>query len=292
MRKQLGKIKKAFIDHGKNKYLAYQEIFPRFFKNRNMVSRIYSFSAVKQQFKKSDTIFILGNGPSLNLPKEKDIQEIAKHDVFGVSLSFLKKDIKPTFHQLALEADKTWRDPVVQAFAPYRSQYRDVIFFFSDKVLLRLGHPRLTPEFFPENPKCCLYPQPEAISLETNRPFQDLDFNQKIFYRGTLSLILSLAVKMGYKKIVLLGVDLNTRKHFYDDYPEMTDYCRRLYAFYESLGVTEKYESMLPKRDKLHPFDVYLYALNDYLIRKKSCEIFTGFKTSILYPKLKAYFPD
>ena len=52
----------------------------------------------------------------------------------------------------------------------------------------------------------------------------------------------------------------------------------------------KKFDTMYPKGTKIHTYDVYLYALTDYLKRKKGIELYIGTKDNMLYPKLSAYF--
>lgn len=87
----------------------------------------------------------------------------------------------------------------------------------------------------------------------------------------------------------MLGVDPDKPAHFFDDREEMKDYCIRLKQYINGMGL-KQYENMVPKGNKYNTIDVYLYALKDYLFRKKSVSLFVGFKSSMLYPRIPAYF--
>ncbi|MCP4264263.1 MAG: hypothetical protein GY777_01575 [Candidatus Brocadiaceae bacterium] len=178
---------------------------------------------------------------------------------------------------------------MINAILKRKKLLKDTVFFLNDKALYRLGHPRITPQFFSEEPKCCFYRLPAPIFLEKPRSFSDDDFDKTVFYRGTLTLVLELVLKLKYKKIVLLGVDPDKPLYFFEDMDEMKEYCHQLYSSFKKRGL-EKYENMVPKGNKFNTIDVYLYALKDYLLRKRDVDLLVGFKNNMLYPGIPAYF--
>ena len=281
---ELSKLNSAIKDHRRKKYISYYTAIRNLFKYRNIKYEIYDLQRIKK-FKSSDTIFVLGSGPSLNLAKQKHIEAILKCDSFGINYSYLKKEIVPTFHQFSWENNWSHKHQI-NTFSPYRKKYKDVVVFFHSKELFRMAHPRITPFFFPENAICCLYDLPEAIILENERPFCRNDFDKTLFYRGTLSLVLDLISKLEYKNIILLGVDLNTPEHFFYDMPEMVEYTKMQKVIHDK----DKFQYMIPKQNKNIPFDEYLYELKDYLLVENSVNLFVGYKSNMLYPKIPAYF--
>lgn len=289
IRDKIESIQSNIQDHHKNKYVTYSTAFKNWYKFKNVEYELYDLEGVIR-FKTSDTIFVLGSGPSLNLVSQSHINTISKNDSFGINLSFLKKEIVPTFHQMSYERNLWVRDTIVEKLSPKRKIYNNTVFFLNDKAYRRFGHPRITPYFYSEKPKCCLYKLPKPILLERQRPFANEDFDKTLYYRGTISLVLDLILKLGYKNIVLLGVDLDVYRHFYDEMEEMKVFVQRMYQGYEKAGHKEKFESMYPKGAKLQPFDVYLYALKDYLQTRRKVSLFVGFKNNMLYPEIPAYF--
>ena len=110
--KRIKEITKRFgliiSDHHNSKYISYTEALINFFKTWGNEYTIYDLNTVKK-FKNSDTIFVLGNGPSLNYLNEKQIEIVNNNDSFGTTLSFLKKDIIPTFYHLSGENSKKYK---------------------------------------------------------------------------------------------------------------------------------------------------------------------------------------
>jgi len=278
-------IKRTIKDHSKNKYVSYLTAIKNWNKYKHNKYEMYNLENVAK-FKTSDTIFILGAGPSLNLLTQEHIKIIAKHNSCGINYSFLKDEITPTFQQISYEND--WGlDYTVRGISKRKDRLKDTVFFLSDKALYRFGHPRITPYYFPEEPKCCSYRLPDPISLECPRPFTDSDFDKTVFYRGTLTLVLELLLKLKYNNIVLLGVDPDKLAYFFDEMDEMKGYCERIYARFKGI---DKYENMVPKGNKFNTIDTYLYALKDYLQRKRNVNLFVGLKDSMLYPGIPSYF--
>lgn len=280
-------IKRTILDHHRNKYVSYLTAIQNLYKFRNIKYEMYDLESVTK-FKTSDTVFILGAGPSLNQLNQEHLNIIADNNSCGINYSFLKEGIVPTFQQMSYEND--WGlDYMARALSKRKHLLKETVFFQHTKAYYRMGHPRITPYFFSEEPKCCLYKLPDPISLERPRPFTDNDFDKTVFYRGTLTIVLELVLKLGYKNIVLLGVDPDKVAYFFEDMEEMKPYCDRLYKRYREQGM-KQYENMVPKGNKFNTIDVYLYALKDYLSRKRDVNLFVGFKNNMLNPGIPAYF--
>jgi hypothetical protein len=277
-----------FSVHRKRKYISYSEAIKNFKTSFGKRIERYNLRTVKK-FKTSDTVFLLGSGPSLNTLDEKHLDIINNCDSFGMSYSFIKKEIIPTYHQFANE--EIWGFKYcTEKFLSYREKYSDTVIFMHYKQLSMLNHPRLTPMIFPQNPKYCLYKPPRPISLEANRPFRHSDFEKSLNYRNIMSLILDIAVRLEYKNIVLIGVDLDKWSFFYDQEPEMEYYINRLYKSRKDMEGRKNFDTMYPKGNKFHTFDTYLYALHDYLKQKKNINLYIAFKDNMLHPGLSAFF--
>lgn len=242
----------------------------------------------------SDTLFILGSGPSLTRLSDERWKQVARHDSFGINFSFLL-DFVPTFHVME-DGKQAWvRRQMVEALAPRRRRLRDTVWFISDKQPRRGIHPRSAPEMFPEHPTVCVYPYPPVIRLEEDRRFRAEDFARSAVYRGTMSVVLHLALRMGYRRLVLLGVDLHTVGHFFDDLPEMRGYAEQhRRGVRERLGVKDipAFPSMIAVGNKYRPFDEYLYALNELHLRPRSIELAMGDAGSIVCPRIPAFTWD
>lgn len=273
-----------FIRSQKLRYLPYRKLFFVWLKNRHMRYKMISLHEGKT-YKKSDTIFVLGSGPSINKVTEEQWDYISKHDSFGINFSFLF-DFVPTFQSLEDGKIKWYRNFIEERFEPYRKKLSRTVWFISERHMARFIHPRLTPQFFPENPVCCFYKYPKPIQISEDRPFRKEDFlNNSIVYRGSLSIVLYLIDKLEYKNIVLLGIDLHTSQHFFYDMNEMKPYVE----YQKKIHDRNIFHYMIPKPGKYRPFDEYLFALNNLYFRPKNINLYIGTKDNLLYPNLEVY---
>ncbi|MBU1077483.1 MAG: hypothetical protein KKH98_09340 [Spirochaetes bacterium] len=271
----------------KIRYISIKETVKVWYRNKNTNYRMYSLNEVRNKFKKSETVFILGGSESINDVTEKQWNYIAKHDSFGMNW-WPVHEFVPTYYQTAFPVDPNFRKRLEDAISKRKKDYNDTIFFLSDRVIKRGMHPRLLKEFFSENPLCCSYKYPERILIKDRNYFIKEDFKRGIVYRGHLNVILYLLMELGYKNIVLIGIDLINAVHFYDHYPSM-----------EWQFIEEYSKPVEEKRKEIHltatfskgkmPVDRYIYALNDYVLKPNNINLYVGSNKSKLYPKIDFY---
>ena len=262
--------------------------------NKNNKYEAYNLETVKK-FKTSDIIFLVGSGPSLNRINNKQLTHIKEHNSLGINHSFVKKDLIPTFHHHGWHSGQYLE--YTTKFKNYRKANEGVINFLHYKHLFRLIHPLTTKNLFPSGVvRVCYYDVPlQIIKNEKHNTFQDSDFYKSLRYRGIMSLCLDIVHKIGYKKIVLLGVDLNTSSHFYDDYSFRTKDDIKIdeQVYKDKLGIkygNSKFESMYSIKGKYLLMDEYYYSVADFLKRIHNVELFVCFSDNSLYPKLPSYF--
>ena len=102
-----------------------------------------------------------------------------------------------------------------------------------------------------------------------------------LFGRASLSLAVSFGILMGYANIVLVGVDLNDYRYFWDDDP-------RHAGFYADRPAG-LHSSVVPD-EGLVPIDELLIAMNAIMLRPRGMQLFAGHATSALHPRLPAWF--
>ena len=284
----LRRFRNGLIDHYKHRYITYPEALLSLYRTRKNRYTKLSTSELKLH-KSSDTIFILGSGPSLNSLSLEQINHIKKHDSFGINYSFFKREIIPTFHHFGWHKGRYHRWKVL--FPPFSKSYKDVVIMMHTKSLYsRLIHPRFTPSLFPINPIIFLYNIPESIILTEERKITDEEFNNSLLYRGSLSLSLDIVVNLGYKNIVLLGVDLDTNEHFWYQNSEMYSDKIMQEKAYEKMNLKSGFESQFTKPNKMISFDKYLFYLSRYLKKVKGISLYNSFNNRILSNFLPSYF--
>lgn len=94
--------------------------------------------------------------------------------------------------------------------------------------------------------------------------------------------MLCLVLKLGYKRVVLLGCEMNKNAYFFQDlrkFQWMDKFCvpRKRWAL--------QYEGMVASKNK-HPFDKTVHAFNEFVFKPKGIELFVARKENVLYPEI------
>ena len=249
--------------------------------------------------KTSDTIFILGSGPSLGSLNQEQIRVINQNDSLGISLSFLFDQIIPTYHLLPLEresAENRGRTTMLNLFQDYRLSYKETIMLLPQKILFRLGHPRWIPQAFPVNPRIHYWRTKKKPPFSESAGFNTEYFDKSLIYRGTLTVALDIAVSLGYQTIVLIGVDPRRWRYFYQDDPRLQAYLdetyRLSYGVSQGSGPDSPYVGMQPREGVEGTLIEYLTGLRSYLKKKRDVRLMTAFNSSDLGGILPEFFQE
>ena len=245
-------------------------------------------------YKKSDKIFILGSGPSINLLNNSFFDYVKTCDSIGFNY-WLCHDFVPTYFMFQLPPDNY--KAMLELFSDRSDAYSNVPFIirgssfakgnidFSDKRLSSLSsrNPYFLNEF--------------SISSRCN-----IDINMLIDYayvlgflefgkigrlipkwRGTLGLLITLSYLMGYKEIVLCGMDMYNNKHFWDD--KSYSHIQDKYAIPDDANI----KSMTDTRVSTNTVPQYVYALANWMNAKSNVKITLAHSQSVLYPNIPLF---
>lgn len=272
----------------KVRYIPVTRTIYNWFRNRNINYTALSLDDVKNKYKRSDTVFILGGSDSINNITRDQWNHIAQHDSIGINWWPVHKFV-PTYYYTNYPRNKTHFSYFQSVLGKNFKNYEKTIFFISGDRAVRRGiHPRILNRLFHESPLCCFYKYPKPINT---MKFTSNTFNDSLSYRGGLSLVLDLMNKLQYKKIVLMGIDLKNRVHFYDTYPEMQWQFESGYSKPIELKKHEKHATQEAKGTRL-PISKYLYALYDLYFKHRGIELYVGSTNSMLIDKIPLYsFP-
>jgi hypothetical protein len=170
-----------------------------------------------RQRKRSDRVFVFGSGASLNEIPDAEWARIARDDTIGFNGTHYLKKIFITYFVLragteTIEAGLAWRgdvDEIVSAID--NNPYLDDTVFFFQRGLTGIFCNRLLgfhlwkkerPLRFFLNDKIARFPYTATTRRLVHRA-------------GTLCTATNLAVALGYKEIVLTGVDLYDNRYFW-----------------------------------------------------------------------------
>lgn len=244
-------------------------------------------------FKTSDTIFILGSGPSINDIREEQWQYISRHDTVGFNYWFAHNFV-PTFY--IMQGGKTKRFQKI--LLDKKNDYKGVPFIIRGSWLTR---DTVDVSFLDliESDKL-YYINEYAIHSECN-----IEPNKLINYFAALNLlsenkvhanipklyatvpmIMNLCYMMGYRKIVLCGIDMKDPSHFWDD--PAYSVVREKY----DLVVSSNSNIMMLNDKKIKKYTVpdAIYAQSDYYKKKNGTQVYIANKNTVLYPRLQVYF--
>lgn len=251
-----------------------------------------------REYKKSDTLFILGSGPSINLIKEKEWQEIKKHDSIGFNF-WMAHDFVPDLYLFQTGKDDI-KKMIFNLLDKKREQYSTVPLIIrgnglvsgeldfdeQEGKLLKEFNVFYLKEYF-IHPNCQIDP---IDILDYSKSIGVLRFDKITPFilknKVTLGLLLPLAYEMGYKKIVLCGMDMKDSSHFWD-YPP-NDKLKEKYdlvppgkADIKQWTDKEKYSTTIPDN---------VVAFRDWANKEEGVELYVANKNTLLYPEIKLYF--
>jgi len=245
------------------------------------------------RYKTSDTVFLLGSGPSINDITPAAWDHIRLHDSVGFNYWFAH-DFVPTLYVFQYGSEsmlEILKDKYAQyaktpflirgsAFAKGEFNYEDA------RLNLLKNNPVYYINEYPISSRCSidiglLIRYMDALGFMTFGHISE--FIPK--WRGTLGLLVMLAYQMGYRNIVLCGMDMQDSDHFWDYEPY--------------LGMKQKY--LLPDRGSANieaftdearsPNTVprYVYCLRDWMKEKNGVSSFVMNDRTLLYPEIAVY---
>ena len=195
------------------------------------VKNIYSIEQVKEN-RKSDTVFVFGTGYSLHELSEAEWELINQNDVISLNYFVHQEWADVTIHQV-----RELRNEEENQTGHFRSQfirncvrhfetlvvrnprYKNAIFFLQNDFYATIGRSIQTEGNIPKSNPICLYQDFRNVDLEQG-PVDKLD--QGITrLAGAIGGGITIANIVGWKKIVLAGVDLYDARHFYLDPDEV-----------------------------------------------------------------------
>jgi hypothetical protein len=190
-----------------------------------------------KKYKRSDVLFILGTGPSINQISAQRWQAISQHDTLAVNF-WLYHSFVPTFYVVESSSYGGLRDTVSRRITEVANrrgaEYGDTVKIITDLYqpgrqwvfdLDRAFRKNLHVAYDLPVPARTEEELEDGIRYLLDKGAFDAATRLRILFKygQSLSLLLSFAFRLRYRKVVLCGIELNTDGHFYDDpelYPE------------------------------------------------------------------------
>ena len=180
-----------------------------------------------RRFKNSNTVVIIGSGPSMKLLDYDELAYIKKHDTIGLNYSMLL-GLKTTFQIVSLSYNKDFYYLI--DFASANSGSINIIrnsklfsrYLKKNKGILTTEYQKKIKSEFNILNEIYISQQnkdifSEQFSLYSKQKVPINIESSMILGGGSLIAGISLAYSLGYENIILAGMDLNTHDYFYND---------------------------------------------------------------------------
>jgi hypothetical protein len=242
--------------------------------------------------KKSNTLFILGGGASINNISKDELAFIRKSDSFGFN-NWIIHDFVPNIYMF--EEDR------LQMNILYKNMRKRSQDYLKVPILYKTLKPML-PDFkeFPHKLISNLYiSTPFEIPGKTNKDVRtSIRHIASIFYllkkfnihfqtRASISDIIIYGALGGYENVILCGIDLNTSKYFWE---HNLSYYSGKNVIVPFSGQTGTIHSIIDKNVNPISIDDVIYAINDFILKPHGINLYVAFNSSLLYPKIPVFF--
>ncbi len=248
--------------------------------------------------KNSDTVFVLGSGSSINRIGSERWQAIAAHDTIGFNFWPIHPFV-PTFY-LFESLPPASKDPtfhpgmfplLLELFARRADDYARTPKLVSnlaqagDQLVFHLPE-GWKQELYAAEPMT--YPARSSAEFrsalkyaEGKNAFDPAGRAARLFkYSSNLVACLTLALRLGYRRIVLCGVDLDDQAYFYQDPEFFPDYAQVEFA---PRNMPHFITRSLPW---LVPIDEVLLLLKREIMEPRSIELCVESRSSALWPRI------
>lgn len=243
--------------------------------------------------KTSDILIILGSGSSINDLTSKQWEYISRNDSLGFNFWWAHPFI-PTFYHIEACVDVLQCSDIqyhyISLIKNLNDSYKRVPFLISQTTVNQGWHPKYHPQFFPPEVKIFVYGKIISKNIPLEREIKESDFYDVTFKFGdspiqscsSLTTIIHLGLQLGYKKIILAGVDLYDNQYFHDGMSIMKWYreskAREYQGQAETHSTTFNYD--------WHAVDSFIPAFNEFVLKPKGVELYVANPKSLLYPYL------
>lgn len=204
-------------DGGLQKALRFNGMLADAWVRNRMARRDYNLLTETQaaQLRRSDTVFVFGSGYSLNGIPDAGWAHIAAHDVFGFNAFYYQQWVPVQFHLLrgGLYGELRWRQYANEVVENIRTneRYRDTVFVMQEEFLASFTNQLIGHRLFPRAKGVLRYATAREPGTLPTTSIRDGLRHQA----GTLSDAVNCAFCLGWRHIVLAGVDLYDSRYFW-----------------------------------------------------------------------------
>lgn len=249
------------------------------------------------KIKRSDTLFILGSGASVNELREKDWEYIASCNSVGFNYWMAHPFVPDLYFTEPPPNETGWTD-FLQINEVCKDNYSNVPYIVNFKEWQKKA--KLYPlNSIPQSLKENLYYY-SPFYLRLNKPWiikltllgwksnaaKPDKFDWLILQRASLGMLIMFGLFAGFKNIVLIGVDLSNTRYFFEDKA-------REFKFrpnnLQTQAIHRTVDDTLDINRISITIDKYIYLLNDVLLKPAKVSLYVSNEKSLLYPIIPLY---
>ena len=253
-----------------------------------------------QDYKKSDRVFILGSGSSVNDLTPADWEHVSLSDSIGFNF-WMVHDFIPNVYFIEPLEYGLW-ETFLQLLELRKAHY------FKTQFICNYKDWQFYEGLFPltkipkEIARNMYFYSPYSLMASSRKLVSSALWYWRFFkidraklvdiidHRATLSALIMFSVFAGYKEIVLVGVDLNDTAYFWE-----TNSSIQYKIKPPNLQTGKIHRTADPEIDINQysiPIDEYIYLLDRIILKPRGISLFIASDKSRLYPRLKKYsFP-
>ena len=187
---------------------------------------IINFNEIRYNIKKSNTVVIFGTGSSINKLRRDEWKKLRKFNSICLG-HFAEHDYKKRADTEIVHVKESGHWGLIAKNSQLENlkevlnyivgikkskNYKKKIFFLQKGISAKCSNFILDNQLLPFKSKIAFYRSSKLSQLIPNLNKSSDNLNG---YSGSLSMAISFAIKLGWKKIILAGVDLDNNQYFY-----------------------------------------------------------------------------
>jgi hypothetical protein len=250
------------------------------------------------RYKKSDTVFILGSGATINHYSSQQKEQIRKHDTIGFNFGMMMEFI-PNYFILEMGRNKNVSKMLFNNINIVSEDYRNTCILIKDgdfqkhnlnnviiddKVNIKVLRVSSIPINKEKNFRYLSTYIFKKLKLYTSKLNKRPTIYSK---RASVFSLINFAHVLGYSNIVLCGVELNNNKYYYNDFRE--ELISKGFLLPEIFPENQIHKTNDPKVSEITIEKLILFY-NQYILKESGINLFVATKESILSNNLPVYW--
>jgi hypothetical protein len=175
--------------------------------------RILSADDLRER-RRSQRVYVFGSGYSLNELTAEEWRQIGKHDVFGFNDFFRQRWVRVDYHVLraGMEGELMWRAYAedIRAHLLSNPLFADTAYLMPEGLFADFANCLVGYGYLPDDSAIYRY----RSGKSSGPPARTLEEGLR-HAMGTLALAVNIAFCLGWREIVLVGVDLYDSRYFW-----------------------------------------------------------------------------